>query len=199
MITDTTANAMMDAITLDLCSLHTAYSATGANKVAGGAPAYADKAITMGAAASRQRTNTTAPVFDVPASTTVAFIGLWTAAGAVFRGMWPNGGSEKGFQIDVANNQIECEGHGLVDNDRVTFIGGTPPAPLVEGTVYWVVTNTAGDPDTFQVSSTQGGGPIDITTQHAATCKLSKVVLETFASQGTFTINNSQLTVGIIE
>ena len=31
MITDATANAMLDAITLDLASLHTAYSATGAS------------------------------------------------------------------------------------------------------------------------------------------------------------------------
>lgn len=196
MLTDTTANAMLDAITLDLCSLHTAYSATGANKVTGGSPAYADKAITMGAAASRQRTNTTAPAFDVPA-TTVAFIGLWTNAGAVFRGMVANGGTEKNFQLDVTNNRVYNEGHGLVNDDRVVFYGGTAPTGLTEGTVYWVVGNTASDPDYFQVADTQGGAAKDITGQHAATCRFSKIVLETFASQGTFTINTSQLTFGI--
>lgn len=197
MITDATANAMLDSLTLDLCSLHTAFSATGANKVTGGSPAYADKAITMAAASGRARAASTQPVFDIPAGTTVAFIGLWTNAGSVFRGMVPNGGSEKGFQVDLTNNNIVCEAHGLVDNDRVTFIGGTPPTGLTEGTVYFVVTNAAGDPDTFKVSATQGGAAIDITGQHTAACKLSKVVLEAFAAQGTHTV--TALSFGLTE
>lgn len=199
MFTDATVNSMLDSQTLDLASLHTAYSATGTNEVTGGSPAYAKKAITMGAAASRQRTNTTAPVFDVPAGTTVAFIGLWTNAGTVFKGMYANGGSEKGFQVDLTNNRILNEGHGLSNGDRVVFYGGTVPTGLSEGTVYYAVGVTASDPDYFQVEATLGGGAIDITAQPSAQCKFSKIVLETFASQGTFTVNTSQLTVGITE
>lgn len=197
MFPDATVNAMLDAITMDLCSLHSAYSATGASELAGGSPAYARKAITMGAAASRQRAAGTQPVFDVPAGATVRFIGLWTNAGAVFRGMYANGGTERGFQVDLTNNRILCEGHGLANDEKVVFYGGTPPTGLSEGTVYFVVGVTAADPDYFQVSSTQGGAAIDLTGQHAAACKVSKIVEESYGAQGTFTVQS--LTTGITE
>jgi hypothetical protein len=197
MLTDTTANAMLDAITLDLCSLHTAYSATGANEVSGGSPAYAKKAITMGAAASRVRTNSSSPVFDVPAAATVRFIGLWTNAGTVFRGMFANGGTELGFQVDLTNDRILCESHSLANDNKVVFYGGTVPTGLTEGTVYFVVGVTASDPDYFQVSLTSGGAAINLTGQPSAQCKFSKIVEEAFAAQGTFTV--STLSVGMTE
>lgn len=197
MLTDTTVASMLDSQTLDLASLHTAYSAAGANEVAGGAPAYAKKAITMAAAAARARAASTQPIFDVPAGTTVRFVGLWTNAGTVFKGMFANGGSEKGFQVDVTNNKVLCENHGLVDGDKVVFYGGTPPTGLAEGTVYFVVGNTPADPDTFQVALTAGGAAIDITGQHTSACKLSKIVEETFGAQGTFQV--SSLNVGVTE
>lgn len=197
MLTDATVNSMLDSQTLSSCSLHTAYSATGANEVAGGAPAYARKAITMGAAAARARAASTQPTFDVPAATTVRFIGLWDPAGPTFKGMFANGGNEKGFQIDATNNKVLCEAHGLANDDKVVFYGGTPPGGLVEGTVYFVVGNTSADPDTFQVAATLGGAAIDLTTQHVAACKLSKLVEETFGAQGTFQVQAGS--VGITE
>lgn len=197
MLTDATVHAMLDAITYDLASLHTAYSATGANEVTGGSPAYARKAITVAAASGRARAASSAPVFDVPAAATVRFIGLWTNAGTVFRGMFANGGNEKGFQVGVTGNTILCESHGLVNDDKVVFYGGTPPTGLTEGTVYFVVGTAAGDPDTFQVALTSGGAAIDITGQPSAQCKLSKIVEETFAAQGTFT--PTSLSFGITE
>ena len=196
MLTDGCVNTMLDAITFDLASLHTAYSITGANEVTGGSPAYARKAITVAAAASRARAASSAPVFDVPA-TTVRWIGIWTNAGTVFRGMFANGGNEKGFQVGVTANTILCELHGLVNDDKVVFYGGTPPTGLTEGTVYFVVGVVAGDPDTFQVALTQGGAAIDITGQPTAACKLSKIIEEVFASQGTFTV--TALSFGITE
>lgn len=197
MLTDTTVNAMLDAIPMDLVSLHTAYSASGANEVAGGSPAYARKAITMAAAASRARASSSSPVLDVPAGTTVRFIGLWTNAGTVFRGMFANGGTEKGFQVDVTNNNVLCEAHGLANGDKVVFYGGTPPTGLTEGTVYFVVGSVLQDPDIFQVALTAGGAAIDITGQHTAQCKFSKIVEEAFGAQGTFTV--SSLNLGITE
>ena len=196
MITDTTKNNMLDHIVLDRASLHTAFSATGANEVTGGTPAYARQAITMAAASGGSRAASTQPAFDVPAGTTVAFIGLWTNAGTVFRGMTPNGGSEKSFQVDTsANERIYCEGHGYVNNDRVVFLGGTAPTGLTEGTIYHVVGATSADPDYFQVSLTQGGSAENITGQAATGCKVSKVVLEAFAGQGTHTV--TALTFGL--
>jgi hypothetical protein len=70
----------------DFMSLHTADpGTTGANEVAGGAPAYARKAVTWAAAGSGTKAMSAALTFDVPAGTTVAYIGLWTAVSA---GTW---------------------------------------------------------------------------------------------------------------
>lgn len=191
MITDATANAMLDAIVMDRLSLHTAYSATGANEVTGGTPAYARQTVTFGAASGRARTLSADATFDVPAGTTVQFIGRWTNAGSVFRGMEAAAGagfSESDYQVDVTNNRIIAEGHGLVNDNRVAFYGGTPPTGLTEGVVYFVVGNTAGDPDTFQVSATQGGAAIDITGIGSGQCKFCRVVPETFAAQGQYRV-----------
>ena len=43
---DSAKNTMLDAVAPPYGSLHTAYSATGANEVAGGSPAYARKPLT---------------------------------------------------------------------------------------------------------------------------------------------------------
>lgn len=60
-------------------SLHTADpGTTGTSEVTGGSPAYARKAIAWGAASNGVITGSV--VFDVPASTTVAFVGVWSAA-----------------------------------------------------------------------------------------------------------------------
>jgi hypothetical protein len=63
------------------------------NEVTGGSPAYARKAITWAAAdantPSVKALVATFPVFDIPAGTTVAFIGIWTlASGGTYGGCW---------------------------------------------------------------------------------------------------------------
>ncbi len=62
-------------------SLHTADDpgSGGSNEVAGGSPAYARKAITWNSASGSSATASNQPVFDVPASTTVKSVGLWSA------------------------------------------------------------------------------------------------------------------------
>ena len=69
-------------------SLHSADpGATGVNELTGGAPAYARKAITWAAAGSGSRASSNTQAFDVPASSTVAFVGYWSlATGGVFYG-----------------------------------------------------------------------------------------------------------------
>lgn len=62
-------------------SLHTANpGSSGANEVSGGSPAYARKSLTWNSASGGSKTLSNTPTFDVPASTTVAFVGLWSAA-----------------------------------------------------------------------------------------------------------------------
>ena len=73
-----TRNAMLDGVTIDKASLHTADPGeTGANELAGGT--YARQSITVGAAAAGVRDATALPTFSVPAGATVQYVGYWTA------------------------------------------------------------------------------------------------------------------------
>jgi hypothetical protein len=70
-------------------SLHTADpGTTGTSEVTGGSPAYARKAITWGTpATSSVAMAATLPVFNVPAGTTIAYLGYWSlATGGTFYG-----------------------------------------------------------------------------------------------------------------
>lgn len=90
-LTDDAKNLMLDALTavVDLMSLHDGDpGSTGANEVTGGTPAYARQACAFDAAAAGSAALSAAVTFDIPASTTVAYIGLWTTAGPVFRGYY---------------------------------------------------------------------------------------------------------------
>lgn len=62
-------------------SLHSADpSTTGANELTGGSPAYARQAVTWGSASNGAQSLGGAEQFDVPAGSTVAYFGLWSAA-----------------------------------------------------------------------------------------------------------------------
>src|SRR3990167_10447667 len=61
-------------------SLHTGDPGdSGTSEVSGGTPAYIRKVVTWNAAAAGAMDDSNAPVFDVPASTTVAYVGFWSA------------------------------------------------------------------------------------------------------------------------
>lgn len=64
----------------------------------------------------------------------------------------------------AANDWIELQEHGFVLGDALTVRaadGGSLPAPLVAGVVYYAIPLTD---STFQVSATPTGGPIAFTT-----------------------------------
>jgi hypothetical protein len=191
-------NSMLDQLdTLAThASLHTAYSASGANEVTGGSPAYARIARSWSAAASAAKAWAANAAFNVPAGTTVAFVGLWSALSAgTFRGMFPLGSTGyKEVQADVTGNLIVSENHGFVANDRVVFLGGTPPTGLTEGTIYFVI-STGLTTDVFAVATTQGGAAIDITGDGGADVVVSKIVPETYNGQGVHTVDS--LTVNL--
>ena len=182
-------DAMLNALAAlaGFASLHSAYPGnTGANEIAGGSPAYARKAKTWNASSSASVDDSNAPTFDVPASTTVGWIGLWSAATAgTFYGYAPAGGTPLRYTADAATDFITSVAHGLVNGDKVVFMNGAAPAGLTEGTVYFVVNKTT---DTFQVAATLGGAAINITaTAQPASSRVSKIVEEVFAAQGTYT------------
>ncbi|MBD3781700.1 MAG: hypothetical protein IE926_01910 [Micrococcales bacterium] len=58
----------------------------------------------------------------------------------------------------MSTDNITKTAHGLSVGDQVQF-DGTPAAPLATGTTYYVVNVTA---NTFKVSATEGGTPVDI-------------------------------------
>lgn len=69
-------------------SLHSADPASnGANEIAGGSPAYARQAITWGSPANGSVASAASATFNVAASSTVAYVGYWSAAtGGTFYG-----------------------------------------------------------------------------------------------------------------
>lgn len=188
-------NIMLDAFgaAADFMSLHDGYPGdNGANEIAGGAPAYARKSHTWNAAAGATKDDSNAPVFDVPAGTEAQFVGFWDAVTVgTYLGCAPlGGGTPLKFTVDATNNTIESLAHGLANGDKVVFFRGAAPGGLTEGVIYFVVNATTDD---FQVSATQGGAAIDLTSQAAASCRVSEIVPETFASQGTLTVTDTDV------
>jgi hypothetical protein len=190
MLTTSGKNQLLDATDITHLGAHSAYPGdAGSNELSGGSPAYARKAASWAAAASGSKATSNAQAFDIPAGTTVGWLAGWTAltVGAC-RAVAPLGGSPKRFQVDVTNNKILCEGHGYADGDRIVFYNGTAPTGLTAGTEYFVRAQASADPDSFEVAATSGGAAIDITGQPGAGCVVSKIVPETFASQGTLNV-----------
>lgn len=160
----------------------------------GGSPAYARQAVTWGAAASGQKSNTNTLTFDVPAGT-YGFFGWFNASTgntSNYEGYAPFGGTTKGFgEVDgtgVTNNTIASSGHGLTTDDRVIFynvFAESIPTGLTEGTLYFVLASGLTS-DVFAVSTTSGGAAVNITAQGEVF--FQKVVPETFGAQGQITV-----------
>lgn len=193
-LTDAAKNAMLDAAFVSgasnmQLSLHSAYSATGANLI--GSKTNANFA----AGAGGVKDLAAACDIAVTAGNTVKWVGAWDSTGVTFNGMQPNGGSAKTFQLDLTNNRVYCEGSGYANDHKVVFYGAAAPTGLTAGTTYFVVGITAGDPDYFQVSATSGGAAIDITGQHAAGCLVSKIIEEAYGADGTHSVSSYSIAV----
>lgn len=195
-------NLMLDALDesqaagAKYLSLHSAYSSSGANELTGGSPAYARKAATWAAASAGSKATSASAVFDVPAGSTVRWIGMWDAVTVGnFLGMTPNGGvTPQDFVVpDIANDTLECVAHGFLNGDTVVVWGvaGDPvPTGLSEGTVYYVITATTDD---LQLSATSGGAAINITAIGAGF--IQKIVPEVFGAQGTHTVTSATISL----
>lgn len=76
-------NALLAGLTASAtyASLHTADpGSNGTSEVTGGSPAYARKSITWAAPSNGSVATSANLVFDVPGSTTISYVGYWTAA-----------------------------------------------------------------------------------------------------------------------
>ncbi len=187
----TTKDAMLNALTFTLASLHTAFPGTaGANEVTGGTPAYAKKAITISASSGGSRALASSVAFDVPAST-IRWIGFWNAS--VFVGSAPNGGGvPRNFMAVPATDVIYSTAHGYTDGTKVVFFNGTPPGGLIEGTVYFTRDGTT---DSFKVAATSGGAAIDLTAASSFGCVVAGITEDVYAAQGTHTLATSTVAI----
>lgn len=171
-------NLMLDAVDeaatngAKFASLHSAYSTTGTNELAGGSPAYARKALVW-AASSAGSKSAAAVTFDVEGGDSAAFVGYWDAVTTGnFLGMEPlSSAANAKRQInvsdaaDVTANTIDSPAHGLTAGTQVVFwndAGAVLPTGLTEGTIYFVIA-TGLTTDVFSVSTTSGGSAVDIT------------------------------------
>lgn len=183
-LTTTARNQALDAISIDTMSLHSGFpGATGANELTGSG--YARVACSFNAASGGVRTLAAVTNFTVGAGHTVRWVGLW--AGGTFKGYSPNGGSPKEFIADPATDVVTSQSHGYASSDPIVFYGGTVPAGLTEGTIYYARDVTT---DTFKVAATAGGAAIDLTGPGAADCVVSKIVENAYGGAGTHTINS---------
>jgi len=85
-------NKQSNSIAYDKASIHTADPTDDGSvaEVAGGAPAYARKAITFANAVNGSRDSEVAPEFDIPADTTITHYALWEGANCVATGTLEN-------------------------------------------------------------------------------------------------------------
>lgn len=178
-------NAMLNGLTFGTASLHSGFPGqTGQNEISGGS--YARQTITVSAASGEQRVMTGTLSFPVPA-VTVRWVGFWDGASTPnFLGYSANGGAIFEFAVDVTANLIRSPGHGLTAGQKVVFYDGTLPAPLTQGTIYYVVNPTT---DAVQVAATSGGSPIVLTNAGSSECQMSTIVEDVFAAPGTETIS----------
>lgn len=182
-LTVSSKNTMLNALSIDGCSLHTAFPGlTGSSEVTGGTPAYARKTVAFAAAAGGSRALSAAVTFDVPA-TTVRWFGFWV--GVTYVGYAANGGAQLLYVVDTVSNNVRSPVHGLSNGAKIVFFNGTVPAPLTEGTVYFVIASTT---DTFQVSATVGGTAIVLTGQPSNSA-LATIVEDVYATQGSHTLS----------
>lgn len=191
---DQAKNVALDAIggDVDNVSLHTSYSATGANEVSGGS--YARQSVTWNAAATGNLNSSNQPAPDVPGGTTVQYVGYWDATGPTFYGMVPLAAASSGTAyMDATNNNIVSHNHGLSNDDRVAFFGPNIAGELTEGQLYYVVSSAT---DTFAVATSSGGSAITFASDGNG--QWSDGTPETFSNDGTLTLTDLDISLNLL-
>jgi hypothetical protein len=196
---DDAKNAMLDQLDTIAThlSVHTAYSASGANEATGGSPAYARQAVSFDASASGSMSLTAQEDFDLAAAT-YGWVGLWSAlTSGTFYGMFPLGGASangpKVFTGESTDDVVTCVAHGFSDTDTVVVFGASLPGGYTAGTVYFVRDATT---DTFKLAATSGGTAITISSDGAGI--VQAITQETLASQGTLSITDMDLGLNLL-
>lgn len=176
-----------------------ALTALTPTEVAGGS--YARQAVTWQAAgtpAAGQAGNNGAIAIPIPAASTPIVLSLYDAVSAGnLLGTLPYGSSGQPVSgvgtVDAATDLFLSKAHGLTTDDRVYFStvnGEAIPTGIVVTTLYFVL--AAGlTADVFQVSTTSGGGALNVTA--SGEFEFFKTVPNAFASAGNINLATNAL------
>jgi hypothetical protein len=97
--------------------------------------------------------------------------------------------------VDVTENWIEVDSHGLSNGTMIKFTSSTTlPAPLSSSTVYYALVVNA---NFFQVALTSGGAAIDLTTQGVGTHYL--LIFDDYAYDYLITARPSAVTLTVTD
>jgi hypothetical protein len=177
-------------------SLHTAYSATGTNEVSGGSYARIQLGTSgadwSSASAGSKLLGTAPSAFNVPASTTVQYVGFWsTLTSGTFAGMGPVGaGTVYAYTATDASPAVFTAPSSSYSNGNQVVLfpgdGGSVPGGFTAGTVYYVVSAST---ITFSLSATSGGSAINSSSTGSGL--VLSCAPETFGSAGTLQLTTS--------
>jgi len=174
-------------------SAHSAWSASGANELSGGS--YARVAVTWGSPAGGAIALSGTPyTINVPASSTAAFVGFWSAAsGGTFAGMFP-GGNAPAYTFAAAQSTGVFLAPGSTysnGQEAVMFPvpGSVLPGGITEGAVYYIIGVSS---DTFEVSTTSGGSAVSLSSDGSGFVQV--ITPETFSSAGTYSVTGVTVT-----
>lgn len=178
---------------------------TGASEVGtAGSNGYARQALALNAASAKATANTSQIQITMPsnlsAGTPAPWLGVWDAATAGnFMLRSPILGTN--FEVNVVASTdlfTVSGGHGFATDDRVAFepgnIGPSLPTGITAGVIYYVLaaslTSTA-----FKVSTTSGGGALDVTAD--GECVVRKLSVQTFNASNILQVAAGALTFGL--
>lgn len=188
LFTDAVENAAIDAMLAlaPYASLHSSYSSTGANELAGGS--YTRLAVAWDAASGGLGSLNGTEQFDVAANSDVAWIGFWSAVSSgTFRAMFPLGGFAPHPFTSTTTDVLTAPGHSLSDGQTVVLLAaaGSLPSGGTEGTLYFV-RDTSGD--TFKLAATSGGSAIDLTTTGSG--HVQRIISEHYTAAGKYDLSD---------
>jgi hypothetical protein len=106
------------------------------------------------------------------------------------RGAIPNPG-RLALSVDATANTFALGDHAFATDDPVHFraeTGGSLPAPLVAGVVYYAIATTD---DTFQVAAAAGGVAIDLTTAGSEILVIAPLPIDQAISYGARVIDQA--------
>lgn len=112
------------------------------------------------------------------------------------RGAIPNEG-RLALSVDTTANTIALGDHSFATGDPVRFraeMGGSLPTPLVAGVTYYAI---ATSDDAFQVSATDGGAAIDLTTAGAEVLVIAPLPIDQWISYGARVIDQALIAHGV--